>query len=64
MKLSADKLNQQSPYQLKQINDMAFGFVTDQQITYKVGFHKDNFFMGEGSYLFFIDNTDAKWTII
>lgn len=39
---------------------MAFGFVTDQQITYKVGFHKDNFFMGEGSYLFFIDNTDKE----
>ena len=34
MKLSADKLNQHSPYQLTQINDMAFRFVTDQQVHY------------------------------
>ncbi|MBQ7530314.1 MAG: hypothetical protein IJT12_01230 [Paludibacteraceae bacterium] len=60
MMLSADKLNKKSPYQLTQINDMAFRFVTDQHISYIVGFYKDSFFMGDGSYLFFIDNADKE----
>lgn len=60
MILSADKLNQHSPYHLSHINDMAFSFVTDQQICYKVGFHKATFFMCEGAYLFFIDNVDGE----
>ena len=60
MKLSAEKLNQHSPYQLVQINDMAFGFVTDQHIQYKVGFYKYTYFMGDGSYLFFIDNIEHE----
>lgn len=41
MTLSADKLNLRSPYQLKQINDLTFSFVTDKQIHYNVGFYKD-----------------------
>ncbi|MBQ7996409.1 MAG: hypothetical protein IJ249_01925 [Paludibacteraceae bacterium] len=60
MILSADKLNQHSPYHLTQINDMAFGFVTDQQIRYNVGFYPDKFFMGEGAYHFFIDNSEHE----
>ena len=31
MTLSADKLNLRSPYQLAQINDMTFSFVTDKR---------------------------------
>ena len=60
MILSAEKLNQRSPYLLSQVNDMAFSFVTDQHICYKVGFHKAKFFMCEGAYLFFIDNTENE----
>ena len=56
MTLSANKLNQHSPYHLTQINDMAFRFVTDQQVHYDVGFYKDTYFMDEGAYHFFIDN--------
>ena len=37
MTLSADKLNLRSPYQLTQINDLTFSFVTDKQIHYNVG---------------------------
>ena len=32
MTLSADILNLRSPYQLSQVNDLTFRFVTDQQI--------------------------------
>ena len=60
MTLSADKLNQHSPYHLTQINGMAFRFVTDQQVHYDVGFYKDTFFMGEGAYHFFIDNPQKE----
>lgn len=56
MTLSADKLNLRSPYHLSQVNEFTFRFVTDQQISYTVGFYKDNIFMEEGSYHFFIDN--------
>ena len=48
MTLSVDKLNLRSPYQLTQVNDLTFRFVTDQQINYLVGFYKDSFFMDEG----------------
>ena len=56
MTLSADKLNQHSPYHLTQINDMAFRFVTDQQVHYDVGFYKDTFFMG----VYICDPTDKR----
>ena len=57
MILSADKLNVRSPYHLWQVNDLTFRFVTDQQIHYVVGFYKDTFFMDDGAYHFFIDNS-------
>ena len=60
MTLSAEKLNRYSPYQLKQINDLTFRFVTDQRINYVVGFYKDTIFMEEGAYYFFIDNSDHE----
>lgn len=60
MTLSADNLNHRSPYQLAQVNDMTFSFVTDQQIHYNVGFYKDTYFMDEGAYHFFIDNSENE----
>lgn len=60
MTLSADKLNIRSPYHLAQINDMTFSFVTDQQIRYNVGFYKDTYFMDDGAYHFFIDNSEHE----
>ena len=60
MILSADELNLRSPYRLAQINDMTFSFVTDQQIRYNVGFYKDTYFMDDGAYHFFIDNSEHE----
>ena len=60
MTLSADILNLRSPYQLSQVNDLTFRFVTDQQIHYVVGFYKDTFFMDDGAYHFFIDNSQHE----
>ena len=60
MILSADKLNVRSPYHLWQVNDLTFRFVTDQQIHYVVGFYKDTFFMDDGAYHFFIDNSQHE----
>ena len=60
MTLSAETLNQRSPYQLTQINNLTFRFVTDQQIVYTVGFYKDTFFMDEGAFHFFIDNSENQ----
>ena len=60
MTLSADKLNLRSPYRLAQINDMTFSFVTDKQIRYNVGFYKDTYFMDDGAYHFFIDNSEHE----
>jgi hypothetical protein len=60
MILSADKLNVRSPYHLWQVNDLTFRFVTDPQIHYVVGFYKDTFFMDDGAYHFFIDNSQHE----
>ena len=45
MTLSADILNQRSPYKLSQLGEFTFRFVTDQNIHYTVGFYKDTIFM-------------------
>ena len=60
MTLSADNLNHRSSYQLTQINDLTFSFVTDKQIRYNVGFYKDTYLMDEGAYHFFIDNSEHE----
>ena len=53
MTLSADILNQRSPYKLSQLGEFTFRFVTDQDIHYTVGFYKDTIFMDDGAYHFF-----------
>lgn len=50
MTLSADILNQRSPYKLSQLGEFTFRFVTDQDIHYTVGFYKDTIFMDDGAY--------------
>ena len=50
MTLSADILNQRSPYKLSQLGEFTFRFVTDQNIHYTVGFYKDTIFMDDGAY--------------
>ena len=60
MTLSADILNQHSPYKLSQLGEFTFRFVTDQNIHYTVGFYKDTIFMDDGAYHFFIENTEHE----
>ena len=60
MTLSADILNQRSPYKLSQLGEFTFRFVTDQDILYTVGFYKDTIFMDDGAYHFFIDNSEHE----
>lgn len=60
MTLSADTLNQRSPYELMQLGELTFRFVTDQQIHYTIGFYKDTIFMDDGAYHFFIDNSEHE----
>ena len=45
MTLSADILNQRSLYNLIQLGELTFRFITDQQIHYTVGFYKDTIFI-------------------
>ena len=60
MILSADIINQHSPYKLSQLGEFTFRFVTDQNIHYTVGFYKDTIFMDDGAYHFFIDNSEHE----
>ena len=60
MTLSADILNQRSPYNLIQLGELTFRFITDQQIHYTVGFYKDTIFMDDGAFHFFIDNNEKE----
>ena len=62
MTLSADILNQRSPYKLSQLGEFTFRFVTDQNIHYTVGFYKDTIFMDDGAYHFFIDNQSGAYS--
>ena len=60
MTLSADILNQRSPYKLSQLGEFTFRFVSDQDIHYTVGFYKDTIYMDDGAYHFFIDNSEHE----
>ena len=56
MKLSADKINETSPYVVYPVDDMTFRFRTDHGVVYRVGFYEDTYFAFSGAYHFFIDN--------
>ena len=56
MRLSADRINRKSPYWVIQLDELTFRFVTRNGIIYRVGFYKDQYFLGSRAYHFFIDN--------
>ena len=58
MRLSVDRINETSPYWVIQLEDMVFRFVTKNGVIYRVGFYHDHYFLKEGAYHFFIDNSD------
>lgn len=60
MKLSLEAINAKSPYTLVRLTDMSFRFVTDQGLTYRVGFYADKYFMPNGAYHFYITNNEDE----
>ena len=56
MRLSADRINRKSPYWVIQLDELTFRFVTRNGIIYRVGFYKDQYFLGSRAYHFFIAN--------
>ena len=61
MRLSVDNINLTSPYWVIQLDDMTFRFTTKNGVIYRVGFYKDQYFLGDKAYHFFISNeTDVQ----
>ena len=58
MRLSVDQINQNSPYWVVQLDDMLFRFITENGVTYHVGFYEDKYLAHEGIYHFFIANVN------
>ena len=56
IRLSADRINRKSPYWVIQLDELTFRFVTRNGIIYRVGFYKDQYFLGNRAYHFFIAN--------
>ena len=56
MRLSADRINKKSPYWVIQLDELTFRFVTRNGILYRVGFYKDQYFLGSRAFHFFIAN--------
>ena len=62
MRLSVDNINQSSPYWVIQLDDMTFRFITKNGVVYRVGFYKDQYFLGDKAYHFFIANENEALT--
>ena len=60
MKLSADKINETSPYWVISLDAVTFRFITDNGVMYRVGFYEDDIFAIEGAYHFYIGNANKK----
>ena len=60
MNLSLDAINNHSPYAVQKIDESTYTFTTKSGIVYCVGFVRDESFMSEGAYQFFINNTSGK----
>lgn len=56
MRLSVDRINQESPYWVVQLDDMLFRFKTENDVTYRIGFYQDSYLARDGVYHFFISN--------
>jgi len=56
MRLSADNINQSSPYWVIKLDELTFRFTTENGVVYRVGFYKDTYFLRDKAYHFFIAN--------
>lgn len=55
-RVSAEFINQKSPYKVIQVDDLSVRFITTSGVKYLVGFTPDSFIFDEGGYDFFIIN--------
>ena len=60
MRLSAEKINETSPYWVIQLDEMMLRFRTDFGVIYNVGFYDDTFFSIDDAYHFYISNANKK----
>lgn len=60
MRLSVDNINQNSPYWVIQLDELTFRFKTKNGIIYRVGFYKDQYFLGNRAHHFFIANDNIS----
>ena len=60
MKLSADKVNEASPYWVIALDELSFRFRTENGVVYVVGFYPDKLFYIKGAYHFYIRNANKK----
>ena len=60
MRLSAEKINETSPYWVIQLDEMMLRFRTDFGVIYNVGFYEDTFFFIDDAYHFYISNANKK----
>ena len=58
MRLSVDKINENSPYWVIPLDEKTFRFITKNGIVYRVGFYQDPYFLKDRAYHFFIANED------
>lgn len=59
--LSAEEINQTSPYQVTQVDEMSVRFCTQSGVHYLVGFVMDIFILTEnGYYLYLINETETQ----
>lgn len=55
-RISANFINELSPYRVVQVDDLTVRFITENGVKYMVGFTPDAFIFDEGGYDFFIIN--------
>ena len=60
MRLSAEKINETSPYWVIQLDEMMFRIRTNHGVLYRIGFYEDTFFAMSGAYHCFIDNSENR----
>ena len=60
MRLSAEKINETSPYWVIQLDEMTFRVRTDYGVVYRIGFYDDTLFAITGAYHFYIGNANQK----
>lgn len=60
MNLSADRINEISPYWVIPLDEKSFRIRTDYGVVYRIGFYEDTFLAMSDAYHFYIGNANQK----